>query len=239
MINNELVIGIIPARSGSKGLPGKNTKEFCGKPLVAWTIEAGLRSQFIDEVVVSTDSQEIANIARDFGASVPFIRPNRLAGDSSPTMDVIRHALEFYERQLNKKFGYTVLLEPTSPLRSCDDIDGAIKQLMENPEATAIVGICKTESQNPAFLVKKEINDFIVGYENTDMKVFRRQDIDEVYFFEGSVYVSETSDLLVKNTFYHKKTLGYEFPKWKSIEIDDLDDFIMAEALMIKKGIKK
>ena len=239
MINNELVIGIIPARSGSKGLPGKNTKEFCGKPLIAWSIEAGLASQYIDEVVVTTDSEVIAKIAQNFGASVPFIRPAELAGDSSSTIDVIRHVLDFYTHNLNKEFGYTVLLEPTSPLRTHDDIDGAINKLKQNSDATSIVGICKTESQNPAFLVKKDIKNFIVGYENPGMKVLRRQDIGDVYFFEGSVYVSKTSSLLDGNTFYHNKTLGYEFPKWKSIEIDDLDDFIMAEALMIKKGIKR
>ena len=137
--------------------------------------------------------------------------------------------------KLYKNFEYTVVLEPTSPLRVKEDIDNAIEQLLENHQAEAIVGICKTESQNPAFLVKKTINNFLFGYENSDMKILRRQDIDDVYFFEGSVYISDTAILLTKNTFYHENTLGYEFPKWKSIEIDDLDDFFMVEALMLNK----
>lgn len=235
MINGKSVIAIIPARGGSKGLPGKNIKKLCGKPLIAWSIEAGLGSQYIDEVMVTTDSEEIARVAREFGASVPFMRPTELASDTSTSMDAIKHALDFYENKLHKSFDYIVLLEPTSPLRVKEDIDNAIERLLENPPATAVVGICKTESQNPAFLVKKNINNFLVGYENADMKILRRQDISDVYFFEGSVYVSHTDTLRTKNTFYHENTLGYEFPKWKSIEIDDLDDFIMVEALMQQK----
>jgi CMP-N,N'-diacetyllegionaminic acid synthase len=237
MINEKTVIAIIPARGGSKGLPGKNIKPLCGKPLIAWSIEAGLGSQYIDEVMVTTDSQEIAGIARKFGASVPFIRPAELASDAAASMDVIRHVLNFYENKLHKNFDYTVLLEPTSPLRGKEDIDNAIGQLLGNPQASAVVGICKTESQNPAFLVKKNSNKFLFGYKDSNMEILRRQDIKDVYFFEGSVYVSDTATLLTKNTFYHENTLGCEFPKWKSIEIDDLEDFIMVEALMINKRL--
>jgi N-acylneuraminate cytidylyltransferase/CMP-N,N'-diacetyllegionaminic acid synthase len=238
MINGKTVIAIIPARGGSKGLPGKNIKPLCGMPLIAWSIKAGLGSKYIDEVIVTTDSEDIANIARQFGASVPFIRPAELASDTATSMDVIRHTLNFYDYKLDKKFDYTVLLEPTSPLREKDDIDKAIEQLLQNSQAKAIVGVCKTESQNPAFLVKKNVNNFLVGYENLDMKILRRQDINEVYFFEGSVYVSDTATLLNKNSFYHENTLGFEFPKWKSLEIDDIDDFIMVEAMMINKRMK-
>ncbi len=238
MINGKTVIAIIPARGGSRGLPGKNIKSLCGKPLIAWSIEAGLGSRYIDEVMVTTDSEDIARVARQFGASVPFIRPSELASDTAASMDVIRHTLNFYDYKLDKKFDYTVLLEPTSPLRMKDDIDKSIEQLLKNSKAKAIVGICKTESQNPAFLVKKNVNNFLVGYENLDMKILRRQDINEVYFFEGSVYVSDTATLLTKNSFYHENTLGFEFPKWQSLEIDDLEDFIMVEALMINKGMK-
>lgn len=235
MIKGKSVIAIIPARGGSKGLPGKNIKMLCGKPLIAWSIEAGLGCQYIDEVIVTTDSEEIAKIAKTYGASVPFIRPAELANDTATSIDVIKHALSFYEINFHKFFDYVVLLEPTSPLRSIEDINNAIAQLLESDKARAIVGICKTESQNPAFLVKKDFSGFIVGYESPDMKVIRRQEIADVYFFEGSVYISETSALLAYESFYHEKTIGYEFPKWKSIEIDDIDDFVMVEALMLNK----
>lgn len=239
MINGKAVIAIIPARSGSKGLPGKNTKQLCGKPLIAWSIEAALESKYVDEVMVSTDCEHIADIARQFGSTVPFIRPAELASDTASSIDVIKHAINFYQNKLSTSFDYIVFLEPTSPLRTSDDIDDAIIQLVENSLATSAVGICKTESQNPAFLVKKDQNSLLIGYENLGMKVVRRQDISDVYFFEGSVYVSDISTLLEKGSFYHDQTLGYEFPKWKSFEIDDLDDFIIVEALMsYKKGVK-
>lgn len=235
MIREKTTVAIIPARSGSKGLPGKNLKLFCGKPLIAWSIEVALKSKYIDEVIVSTDSEEIAQIAREYGAATPFLRPRFLATDAAATIDVIEHMHHFLNENYKKNYDFTILLEPTSPLRTADDVDQAFENLMANPSASAIVGISKTESQNPAFLIKKDINNFIRGYENSEMKVLRRQEISDVYFFEGSVYISDTEVLLSKRTFYHENTLGYEFPKWQSIEIDDLDDFIMAEALMRHK----
>jgi CMP-N,N'-diacetyllegionaminic acid synthase len=237
MVDCKKVIGIIPARGGSKGLPGKNLKIFCGKPLIAWSIDAALKSKYIDDVIVSTDCEEIACIARQWGANVPFLRPKNLALDETATIDVIEHALSFCKANLKKEYGYTVLLEPTSPLRTSSDVDLAFDDLLLNPMAQSIVGVCKTESQNPAFLVKKNSENFIIGYENKDMKVLRRQDISDVYFFEGSVYISETKVLLSRKTFYHSNTLAHEFPKWKSIEIDDIGDFIMAEALMLNREL--
>ncbi len=236
MINGKTVIAIIPARSGSKGLPGKNIKQLCGKPLIAWSIEVALESKYIDEVMVSTDCMNIAGIANQFGSSVPFIRPEDLAGDTASSIDVIKHAIDFYRKKLSRSFDYIVLLEPTSPLRTSDDIDGAITKLVENSIARSVVGICKTESQNPAFLVKKGRDGLLVGYENLEMKVVRRQDISDVYFFEGSVYISDIPTLIERGSFYHDWTLGYVVPKWKSFEIDDLDDFIIVEALMSHKG---
>ena len=237
MYKNKTFLAIIPARGGSKGLVGKNIKELCAKPLIAWSIESGLKSKYIDEVVVSTDYEEIANIAKEHGANVPFLRPTYLANDTSTSFDAIKHTIEFYKDELNQEFDYIVLLEPTSPLREFEDIDSAIEKLLLS-SAEAIVGICKTEDQNPAFLVHKDNNDFIAGYVDKDMKVKRRQDIEDVYFFEGTIYISKTDMLLKKQTFYHEKTIGYEVPKYKSLEIDDIYDFIMVEAIMKYKGYK-
>ena len=237
MYKNKTFLGIIPARGGSKGLPGKNIKELCGKPLIAWSIESGLKSKYLDEVIVTTDSKDIADIAKQYGASVPFLRPDVLANDTATSFDAIKHTIEFYKNEMKKEFDYIVLLEPTSPLREARDIDIAIEQLF-NSNADSIVGICKTEDQNPAFLVFKNEKDFISGYENHDMKVLRRQDIKDVYFFEGTIYISKTDVLLNKKTFYHENTIGYVVPKYKSLEIDDIDDFIMVEAIMKHKGYK-
>ncbi len=235
MIRGQSVIAIVPARSGSKGLVGKNIKLLCGKPLIAWSIEAGLGSQYIDEVMVSTDSEEIAHIASAFGASVPFIRPAELASDVATSFQVIKHALEFYNDKLHKTFDFIVLLEPTSPLRSKEDIDAALRNLIEHREAKSIVGICRTEGQNPAFLALKTALDLLVPYKDSMFNIIRRQDVSDVYFFEGSIYISDSAFLLTSQTFYHDKTLGYEVPKWKALEIDDTDDFIMVEAIMISR----
>ena len=238
MIKGKSVIAIIPARSGSKGLPGKNIRELCGKPLIAWSIEAGLASDYIDVVIVSTDSREIAIIAEEFGASAPFIRPPDLGTDEATSFDVIRHALEYYETELNQSFHYTVLLEPTSPQRDGADIDRAFQKLVKSSTAKAVVGISKTEGQNPAFLVKIGDDQSLIGFENFKIGSLRRQDVEDIYFIEGSIYISETETLFRKRSFYHGETIGCVFPKWKSLEIDDLDDFVMVEALMNKRIVK-
>lgn len=238
MYDNKTFLAIIPARGGSKGLPKKNIKMLCGKPLIAWSIEIGMQSAYLDEVMVTTDSQEIADVAQKYGANVPFLRPQELASDTSSSFDAIYHVLEFYKDILKKEFDYVVLLEPTSPLRETSDIDSAIERLMQS-NADAIVGICKTEDQNPAFLITKNEKNHLVGYQNKEMTVLRRQEIEDVYFFEGTIYVSKTDTLLAKKTFYHETTIGYEVPKYKSLEIDDMDDFVMVEAIMKHKGYEK
>lgn len=234
MINGKSVIAIIPARAGSKGLPGKNIKALCGKPLIAWSIEAGLKSKYIDELVVSTDSNEIADIARKYGANVPFIRPEYLASDTASSFTVIKHCLDYYSN-LNKVFNYVALLEPTSPLREVSDIDDALSQL-DNSKYRSIVSVARTESQNPAFLLRLERDNKITGYLDYEIKIKRRQEIEDIYYLEGTIYAAETEYLLNKESFYGDQTMGYIVPKYKALEIDDIYDFIMVEAIMKYKG---
>ena len=238
MYQGKSFLAVIPARGGSKGLPGKNIKHLCGKHLIAWSIEPGLKSKYIDELIVSTDYQEIADISKKYGANTPFIRPEYLASDSATSFDTIKHAIDYYKNTLNKEFDYIILLEPTSPLRKVEDIDNAVECLLDST-ADSIVGISKTEDQNPAFLIKKDSKNFITGYEDEAMTVLRRQDTKSVYFFEGTIYISKTKILLNKKTFFHEKTIGFEVPKYKSIEIDDMVDFVMVEAIMKFKGYEK
>ena len=237
MINDKKILAIIPARKGSKGLKGKNIKELCGKPLIAWSIEAALTSKYLDEVVVSTDDKTTIDIAKKYGASAPFLRPEYLSSDVATTFDVLKHTINFYKSELNKEFYYIVLLEPTSPLRDFSDIDNAVEQLIYS-DASSIVGISKTEGQNPAFLVNKDKDNFISYYASKDMSSLRRQDVKDIYFFDGSIYISELKSLLDRKTFYHDNTIGYEMPKCKSLEIDDIYDFIMVEAIMKYKKYK-
>jgi N-acylneuraminate cytidylyltransferase/CMP-N,N'-diacetyllegionaminic acid synthase len=231
MIDGKEILGIIPARAGSKGLPHKNMKLFCGKPLISWTIEAALTSKYIDKVIVSTDSLEIAKIANQYGELAPFIRPAFLSTDTALSIDVIRHVCEYSKEQYAKEFDYISLLEPTSPLRETSDIDNAIFKL-NTKNVSSIVGISETESQNPAFLVKKDTEDFISWYDTSQSIGIRRQEIDPIFYLEGSIYVSERDKLFEENSFYHDETIGYIMSKDKSLEIDDEFDFIMAEALM-------
>jgi CMP-N,N'-diacetyllegionaminic acid synthase len=227
------ILFVIPARGGSKGLPGKNIRPIAGKPLIAWSVEAAKKAALLIghcDVIVSTDSSEIAEVAKHYGADAPFLRPEHLAIDTAASIDVMLHALDFMEQQ-GKFYKYVAMIEPTSPQRSAEDLVAAYEKLENNEAAESIVGVSLTESCHPLFLTKLE-QDFLVPYENKEYKVYRRQDIDEVYFFEGSMYISKVESLKKRKSFYHEKTLGFDMPKWKSFEIDDITDFIVIEQLL-------
>jgi CMP-N,N'-diacetyllegionaminic acid synthase len=228
------ILAVIPARGGSKGLPGKNIRPLLGKPLIAWSIEQALGSKYVNEVFVSTDSEEIAQVARTYNAKVPFLRPVQLATDEAKTSDVLLHFIDEMEKQGNT-FTHILLLEPTSPLRETEDIDKAFEMLLECDEATSIVGISKVESQHPYFTVSLTKDKLLRSGNN--FQILRRQDIEDLYFYEGSVYISTIEKYKELNNFYHNNTLGYIMPKWKSFEIDDMVDFVIIEALLNNKEI--
>ena len=231
------LLALIPARGGSKGLPRKNIKNLLGKPLIEWSIKAALNSKVIDRVIVSTDDEEISNVAKVCGAEVPFIRPSKLAQDNSTTFSVIEHALNWLENRQKYVPDHIALLEPTSPLRNAEDIDRAFDQL-KNSNASSIVGICLTEVHHPLFIYQKDKSGKLNPYLNNSKKDIRRQDLEEAFFLEGSVYISETPVLLEEKSFYHGNTMGYEVPKWKSFEIDDETDFFLVESIMKQKDFK-
>jgi N-acylneuraminate cytidylyltransferase/CMP-N,N'-diacetyllegionaminic acid synthase len=228
----EKILAIIPARGGSKGIPRKNIKQLLGKPLLAWTIDEAKKSRFVSKIIVSTDDNEIALVSRKYGAEVPFMRPAELASDTAKSADVVLHALDFFEKQ-NEFFDYVILLEPTSPLRTVDDIDECLCILLGKKEAKAIVSVAKLESSHPEFNVIINSEGYIKKPDGSStFKVLRRQELEDIYFFDGSIYVSEVNIFKKEKTFYHDKTLGYTIAKYKSIEIDELSDFICVEALM-------
>ncbi|MCX6163723.1 MAG: acylneuraminate cytidylyltransferase family protein [Ignavibacteriae bacterium] len=237
MIKGKSILALIPARSGSKGLPGKNIKVINGKPLIEWSIVCALKSKYIDKVIVSTDSKKIASISKKYKAEIPFIRPKKLSTDKASSMDVIFHCVNRLE-QKKKYYDLIVLLEPTSPLRDTKDIDTAIEMLLKKRNAESIVGVCKVESAHPDFLIKLE-KSFLRPYKENKFKTIRRQDISDLYFFEGSLYISYIESLKKHKTFYHKNTLSYIVPKWKSFELDDITDFFIIEALLKAKKRKK
>ncbi|WP_306591081.1 cytidylyltransferase domain-containing protein [Geothrix sp. 21YS21S-4] len=231
MIHGKIVLAVIPARGGSKGLPGKNIRPVAGKPLLAWSIEAGLQSRYVDYLVVSTDSPEIAAVAESHGAEAPFLRPDSLASDTAGHAEVMLHALDWMEVNRNVQADYLVMLEPTSPLRDAKDVDLALEVIEARQENGSLVGVCRTEAAHPAFLCQLE-NGFVRPF-NSERFVFkRRQELDNLYFFEGSIYISKVSLFRTQRSFYHEWTVPFEVPKWKSFEVDDVVDLLLIERLL-------
>ncbi|MFQ5712365.1 MAG: cytidylyltransferase domain-containing protein [Candidatus Geothermarchaeales archaeon] len=229
MENKTTVVAIIPARSGSKSIPNKNLRELAGKPLVAWTIEAALRSKMLNRVVVSTDSEEIARVSREWGAEVPFIRPARLATDYTPVLPVLQHAIRFLEEEENYRVGVVVTLQPTSPLRDEDDIDEALKMFFRG-DVDSLVSLCEAE-HHPFKMVKivdgKTRPLLLVGKEHA-----RRQDLPKVYRHNGAIYVTRRDVLMEENRILGEDALAYIMPQEKSIDIDTLLDLKLAECVL-------
>lgn len=233
MINKKRVLVVIPARGSSKALPKKNILKLCGKPLVAWPIITAKESKYVDNILVSTDDLEIAKEAEKHGASVPFIRPAELAIDTATTISVVEHALEYF-KSIGESYDYLVLREPTSPLTEASDIDEAL-EILESKRAISdsIVSVCKVEAAHPFFDVIVRGNGTIKPFMYPNFShACRRQDITELYFFEGSIYISDVSTLIKERTFYHNRTLAYIVPRYKSLEIDEKIDLILADAIL-------
>jgi len=231
MYKGKNFLAIIPARAGSKGLVGKNIRPLCGKPLIGWSIEAGLASQYIDEVMVTTDSKEIADVARMFGASIPFLRPSDLASDVATTFDVVNHVIDFYLTEKKCQFDYIVLLEPTSPLREKFDLDLMIEKIVKmEKEFDGIVSVGEVH-EHPS-IMKKIIDNQIESYVKDMAMVMRRQDNDAAYFPYGVGYIVKTNRLLREKTFYPSRTTHYLIKRYQCYEIDDIYDFLAIENIM-------
>jgi len=235
MIGESRVLGLVTARGGSKGLPGKNIRPLCGKALIGWTIDTAFEANVLDAVVVSTDDPQIASVAKQFRAEVPFLRPPELASDTASSIDVVLHAIHMVEKS-GRVFDIVVLLEPTSPLREPQDIHGALEKMLA-ADAGAVVSVCRAESTHPAFMFRQGEDFRLSPFLERSPTGLRRQEIEPLFFLDGTVYASRIDVLRTKRSFYHSDTVAYEVPKWKSLEIDDLDDFQMVEALAKHKGL--
>jgi len=233
MIDDKSVLAIVPARGGSKGLPGKNKRILHGKPLVAWPIGAALGSRHVDRVLCTTDDPEIRDIALAHGAHAPFLRPAHLASDTASSIDAILHAVDHLAGQ-GEHYDYVLVLEPTSPLTTSADVDAALARLhARGADAGSIVGVAAVESTHPEYDVRLGADGLISPYMAPDFKSLkRRQEIEPLHFLEGSLYISTLASLRSERSFYHGRTLGYEVPRWKSVEIDELVDFLIVETLL-------
>ena len=231
MIDGKRILALIPARSGSKGLPGKNSLPICGKPLITWTIEKGLKSKYVDTLLVTTDSQEIAEIAEEAGAEVPFLRPAELATDCSSTYDAIRHALTFLADNEGKVFDYVVLLEPTSPLREDDDVDKMLDRLVRNSDDfDSIISVGEVD-EHPSImrrLTGQNLEPFCPELQETT----RRQDNEPAYFPYGVAYIAKTDVLLAQNTFYTERSTYFKLKQYQNYEIDSIYGFLCVESVM-------
>ena len=237
MINNKKVIVIIPARSGSVGIKNKNIIKFVNKPLLAWPIIAANKSKYVDSVIVSTDSKKIAKIANKYGGNTPFIRPKYLATNTSSSIDVISHVIKFLTKK-NDDYFYIILLEPTSPFTTTADIDKSLNILEKMQKLyNTLVGVHKTVKYQPKISVQLGKNNQLLNIKNSISSHKPRQKLSDAYYPDGSIYITTKESFLKRKTFYHNKTIGYISPKWKSIEIDDELDLILAKAIFKNKKI--
>lgn len=225
------MLAIIPARGGSKGLPGKNIMNLNGKPLIAYTIEAALKSKFIDNVIISTDDIDIANIGREYGAKVPFLRPIELASDTALAIDNYIYTIDRLISENNISIKDFVVLQPTSPLRLFRDIDEAI-ELFYNKDADSVISY--TEEEHPISWHKliNEDFSFVDVFEN---KIANRQEYRKTYYPNGAIYVFKL-DLIRNKKYYSNKSYGYIMSREKSIDIDSLLDFKFAEFLLKQRN---
>ena len=224
MINNCRVLAVIPARANSKGLPGKNVMELAGKPLIAWSIEAAIQSGCVDKVVVSTDSQEIADIARACGADVPFLRPASLAMDDTPGVAPLLHAC-----QMVPGYDHVVLLQPTSPLRNAADLDSAIS-MMVGQGADFCISVTRAK-QHPNWLYRLSDQGYLQRYEEAAMAT-DRQSLSPVYAPNGALYVARIAALMAHGTLNGPDTIAYEMSAERSTDIDTALDLRICEMLM-------
>lgn len=226
MKNKIKTFALIPARGGSKGIIRKNIKLFNSKPLIYWSIKAALESNFIDRVIVSTEDDEIAEIAKSFSAEVPFKRPKKFAEDHSSGIEPVLHALENLTNVKN-----ILLMQPTSPLRRTSDIDGIFKfRSCLNAESAVSVSVSK---KNINLYFDMDLNNRIYPY-SSDMKILPRQQYRQSYNLNGSLYLSTKESLMNHKSFISSDTVGYIMPEEYSIDIDTPLDWDIAEFLMKK-----
>lgn len=226
------IIAIIPARGGSKKIPRKNIKLLCGKPLIAYTIIRAKKSKYLDNFYVSTENEEIAEISRRYGAEV-IERPEKLAKDETPTIDVIFHVLDNLKGK-NYNPDIVVLLQPTSPLRNAEDIDNAIKLFLDS-DCKSVVSVC--EMEHPPYWSFKIEEGYLKSLFDRRYVRMRRQDLEKVYIPNGAIFVSTPQTLYKYKSFYCNHIIPYIMPIERSVDIDNELDFMLAELLAKKYGL--
>ena len=218
------VLALIPARGHSKGLPRKCLKDLRGKPLIAWTIEAAKQAPGVDRVVVTTDSAEIAHVALEWGADVPFMRPDALAGDDTPTIDAVLHALS-----LLPDYEWLLLLQPTSPMRSSGDIE-AILGLVAATGAPSAVSVCEA-MDHPYWTYRRHSSHRLSPFTPSPL-ILRRQDLPPAFALNGALYLAKCEWIQENRCLVAPESVGYVMPLERSVDIDSELDWKWAEFLL-------
>lgn len=219
LYNNKSILGIVTARGGSKRLPGKNLMLLDGKPLIAWTVTEAGKSKYLDKLVISSEDQNILTTAKEYGAEVPFVRPDDLARDETSSIDVVWHVIN----QLNAAFDYILLLQPTSPLRTVKDIDGCI-EFGIGKNAPSVVGVNQLEK--PANWL------YEIDSENKISPLIKSVDVVSAFVVNGALYLTEINWLKKTGKFISSETLGFVMPRNHSVDIDTMEDFRYCEWLL-------
>jgi CMP-N,N'-diacetyllegionaminic acid synthase len=228
-------LGIIPARGGSKGVPRKNIRLLCGKPLIQYTAEAALASQRLSRVILSTDDEEIAETGRRCGLEVPFIRPAELARDETPTLPVLQHAVRWVENHGNR-YDLICLLQPTNPLRRAEDIDACLA-MFEGGDLESVVSVLPVPHEyNPHWLYLQDTEGLLRLSTGEVTPIPRRQDLPPAFYRDGSVYVTRRDVLLEKDSLYGERLAGYVMDPSRHSNIDRQEDWTQVEALLTAAG---
>jgi CMP-N,N'-diacetyllegionaminic acid synthase len=234
MYHNLKTIITICARGGSKSVPGKNIKSLAGKPLLAYTIEQAQSLEWVDRIVVSTDDEHIKKVAEEYGVEVPFLRPPELATDTSAKAPAIKHAIETSQSFWHESYDVVVDLDPTSPLRTLDDINASLA-LLTQPQTLSVFSVSESY-KNPYFnMVEPDEKGYVHLSKTPQKPIFRRQDAPAVYSMNASIYVMRVSDFLKQNSFFTSQTRVHIMPEERSIDIDRPIDFEWVEFLMSKQ----
>jgi CMP-N,N'-diacetyllegionaminic acid synthase len=227
-------LGLITARGGSKRIPSKNIKSLCGKPLVAYTIEAARASIRLDRTIVSTEDEEIASVALNCGAEVPFRRPKDLATDDARTIDVILHALEWLESYEAYVPDALVLLQPTCPLRTGKHIDEAVA-LYEGRDADCVVAVSEPE-HHPYWMKTMDDAGLLTPFMQVDLSRYhQKQTLPQVWSSNSSIYVIRRTSVLARRTIYGGRNYGYAMPRPEALDIDTAWDFHLAELIISER----
>ncbi|QNM85771.1 acylneuraminate cytidylyltransferase family protein [Polaribacter pectinis] len=228
------ILGIIPARGGSKGVPNKNIKKLNGKPLIQYTSEIALKSKYLNRVIVSTDDANIAEISKLVGVEVPFMRPDNLAQDTSPTLPVIKHALNFY-KNLGIEFDAVCLLQVTSPIRTLDFLNNCLGKFIESDLDSLISVLDVPHHLNPHWTFKENVHGNLSISTGEKNIISRRQDLPNAYYRDGSVYLTKTEVILNQNSLYGDKIGYFVNPTKDNVNIDTLEDWQNAEIIFRQK----